>query len=132
MANSWLTWFGLPQSAVYLVNTEYLLLFRLRTFQCCSGFVPCCRRLSCFSPCLIFALQVTARVGNPPPLKLQSFDGLVDHSCMEDQEKKGGILSKVSTCIFFLPQHEITMFWRINPPKPLRFGVHWQHGCFIW
>lgn len=33
---------------------------------------------------------------NPPPLKLQSFDGLVDHSCMEDQEKKGGFLSKVN------------------------------------
>lgn len=44
-------------------------------------------------------LQVTARVSHPPPLKLQSFDGLVDHSCMEDQEKKGGILSKVTNHI---------------------------------
>lgn len=47
-------------------------------------------------PLLLLFLQVTARVSNPPPLKLQSFDGLVDHSCMEDQEKKGGILSKVT------------------------------------
>lgn len=49
--------------------------------------------LSCFF--FLLLLQVTSRVSNPPPLKLQSFDGLVDHSCMEDQEKKGGILSKV-------------------------------------
>lgn len=44
---------------------------------------------------LLFVVQVTARVNSRPPLKLQSFDGLVDHSCMEDQEKKGGLFSKV-------------------------------------
>ena len=33
-------------------------------------------------------VQVTARVSNPPPLKLQSFDGLLDHSCMEDQRRR--------------------------------------------
>lgn len=40
--------------------------------------------------------QVTARVFSVTPLKLQSFDGLVDNSCMEDLEKKGGLLSKVT------------------------------------
>ncbi|CAN0477957.1 unnamed protein product, partial [Ectocarpus sp. 8 AP-2014] len=42
---------------------------------------------------------VTARVNSRPPLKLQSFDGLVDHSCMEDQEKKGGLFSKMKHVI---------------------------------
>lgn len=39
--------------------------------------------------------QVTARVSSRPLLELQSFDSLVDHSCLEDQEKKGGLFSKV-------------------------------------
>lgn len=43
----------------------------------------------------VTGIQVTARVTNPPPLKLQSFDGLVDHTCLEDSEKRGGLLSKV-------------------------------------
>lgn len=42
-----------------------------------------------------FFKQMTSRVSVPPPLKLQSFDGLVDPTCMEDQEKKAGLFSKV-------------------------------------
>lgn len=62
--------------------------------------LPFIQNLVLLSPYLVAVflpqLQVSARVSHPTPLKLQSFDGLVDHSCMEDQEKKGSILSKVT------------------------------------
>lgn len=56
--------------------------------------------------------QVTARVTSPPALRLQAFDSLVDQTCMEDQEKKAGLFSKVRrrlapplfwTCQLLLP-----------------------------
>lgn len=42
------------------------------------------------------SLQVTARVSTPPLPKVQSFDGFVDATCLEDPEKKGSLFSKVS------------------------------------
>lgn len=51
--------------------------------------LPRCSALYCGN-------QVTARVTNPPPLKVPCFDSFVDSTCLEDQEKKGGFLFKVS------------------------------------
>lgn len=85
-------------SFIFLFFLEFLTLVT-RYFACCQHILTRVGAVWTVAPCNVASSlamdQVTARVSNPAPLKLPSFDGLVDHSCMEDQEKKGGILSKV-------------------------------------